>query len=429
MSAPTDPDVPAPTGAVATIAPTALEVLRDPYVRRYIAVQVASTVAVALHVAILAKQLWDITGSELSLGLLGLVEFAPAAFLVLVTGSVADRFDRRKVAALGMAGQAVSIAVLMLYARTDPSAAWPLYAMALVYGGSRAFMSPATRSMPPMVAPDGALPRTVALSSAMFTVAFIIGPAASGFLYAIDPAVGYAVALGLMLVSIAGILTVRFRRQTVRSTERPTLHSALEGLRFIRRTPMLLAAIALDLFAVLFGGAVALLPAIADERLGVGDVGYGWLRASIGIGMGITALAITVRPVQRHVGRVLLLVVGLFGVATVVLGLTRSYAVAFVALIVLSGADMVSMFIRSTLVPLITPDDKRGRVFAVEMLFIGASNELGAFESGVAAAAFGTVVAVVSGGVATIVIVGLWWVLFPSLRNVDRFDELDHAAT
>jgi MFS family permease len=425
MSSPTAGTAAEPAAGLSN--PTAREVLRDAYVRRYIAVQVVSTVAVALHIAVLAKQLWDITGSELSLGLLGLVEFAPAAFLVLVTGSVADRFDRRKVAALGMAGQAAAMAALLLYARTDPTRAWPLYVMAFVYGASRAFMSPATRSMPPMVAPEGGLPRTVALSSSMFTVAYIIGPAISGFLYAIDPWVGYAVALVLMTLGMLGVLTVRFRREPVRTTERPTLHSALEGLRFIRSTPMLLAAISLDLFAVLFGGAVALLPAIADERLGVGDVGYGWLRAAIGIGMGITAIAITVRPVQRHIGRVLLLVVGIFGAATVVLGLTRSYAVAFVALVVLSGADMVSMFIRSTLVPLITPDDKRGRVFAVEMLFIGASNELGGFESGVAAAFLGAAGAVVSGGLATIVVVGLWWVFFPSLRDVDRFEDLEHA--
>jgi MFS family permease len=425
MSSPTAGPATGPSTDVPN--PTAREVLRDTYVRRYIAVQVASTIGVALHIAILAKQLWDITGSELSLGLLGLVEFAPAACLVLVTGSVADRFDRRKVAALGMAGQAVAMAALLFYSRTDPTSAWPLYVMAFVYGASRSFMSPATRSMPPMVAPEGGLPRTVALSSSMFTVAYIVGPAISGFLYAIDPWVGYAVALVLTIAGMVGVLTVRFRREPVRTTERPTLHSALEGLRFIRATPMLLAAISLDLFAVLFGGAVALLPAIADKRLGVGDVGYGWLRAAIGIGMGITAIAITLRPVQRHIGRVLLIVVGVFGAATVVLGLTRNYAVAFLALVVLSGADMVSMFIRSTLVPLITPDDKRGRVFAVEMLFIGASNELGGFESGVAAAFLGAAGAVVSGGVATMVVVALWWVFFPSLRDVDRFDDLEHA--
>jgi predicted MFS family arabinose efflux permease len=200
----------------------------------------------------------------------------------------------------------------------------------------------------------------------------------------------------------------------------------MEGLVFIRRTPILLAAISLDLFAVLFGGAVALLPAIAEERLGVGDVAYGLLRAAPGIGAAVMAVALARRPVTRRVGRTLLYAVAIFGVATVVLGLTRSFAVAFVALVVLSGADMVSVFIRSSLVPLVTPDEKRGRVLAVENVFIGASNELGAFESGLAAQAVGTPAAVVGGGVATVLIVGTFWVAFPSLRDVDRFEDLEH---
>jgi hypothetical protein len=205
------------------------------------------------------------------------------------------------------------------------------------------------------------------------------------------------------------------------------VRSAVEGLRFIRRTPILLAAIALDLFAVLFGGAVALLPAIAEDRLGVGDIGYGWLRAAPGIGAALMAVALAVRPVRRHVGRVLYLAVGVFGLMTVVLGMTTSFVVAFIALLVLSGADMVSMYIRSTVAPLVTPDEKRGRVLAVEAVFIGASNELGAFESGVAGQALGTQAAVVGGGVATLMVVGIWWVRFTQLRDVDRFDDLAMA--
>jgi hypothetical protein len=203
---------------------------------------------------------------------------------------------------------------------------------------------------------------------------------------------------------------------------------ALEGLRFIRRTPLLLAAISLDLFAVLFGGAVALLPAIAEKRLGVGAVGLGWLRAAGGIGASITAAALAARPFRHKVGRWLLIAVAVFGVATVVLGVTRSYVVAFIAMFLLTSADMVSVFVRGTLVPLATPNAMRGRVLAVEQVFIGASNELGAFESGVAAALFGLVVAIASGGLATLAIVGLWWVLFPSLRDVDTFDEVVPVA-
>jgi predicted MFS family arabinose efflux permease len=189
----------------------------------------------------------------------------------------------------------------------------------------------------------------------------------------------------------------------------------------VRSQPILLGAISLDLFAVLFGGAVALLPAIAENRLGVGAVGLGLLRAAIGIGAGSVTLFLVVRPVRRRVGRTLLLTVALFGVGTIALGVTTNFAVAFVALMVLSGADSVSVFIRSTLVPLVTPPDKRGRVLAVEAVFIGASNELGAFESGVVGQLLGAPAAVVLGGVGTLVVAALWWGLFPALRNVDRF--------
>jgi hypothetical protein len=280
--------------------------------------------------------------------------------------------------------------------------------------------------MPPMVAPEGSLHRVIALNSAVFTSAFIVGPAASGFLYAIDPSVAYLVAAGLMSLGLLGMSRVRFRREPRRPdpSDRPSLHSALEGLRFIRRTPVLFAAISLDLLAVLFGGAVALLPSIAEDRLGVGDVAYGWLRAAIGIGSALMAVTLAFRPIERHVGVVLLLAVAVFGAGTIVLGVTHSYLVAFLAVMILSAADMVSVYIRGTLAPLVTPDDKRGRVLAVESVFIGASNELGAFESGVAASVMGTQAAVVFGGSATIVVVAFFWVRNTALRAVDRFRDV-----
>ena len=390
---------------------------------------------VLLQATILGKQVYDITGRELDIGLLGLAEFLPAALLVLVTGTVADRFNRKVVGAIAVGCELLCSVALGVYALSEPTAVWPLFVIAVLFGAARAFAAPSIRSMPPMVAPSGALPRTIALYSATWTTAAIIGPAAGGFLYAAGPEIAYFVASALTGGGLVALLAIRLPRSTPSSAtaspdkaERPTLHSALEGLRFIRRTPILLAAISLDLFAVLFGGAVALLPAIAEERLGVGDVAYGWLRAAPGIGAAAMAVFLASRPVTRLVGRKLLFVVGLFGVMTVVLGVTSNYVVAFVALVVLAGADMISVFIRGTLVPLVTPDDKRGRVTAVENVFIGASNELGAFESGVAAQALGTQVAVVGGGVATIAIVGLWWVFFPSLRDVDRFDEIDPAV-
>jgi MFS family permease len=317
---------------------------------------------------------------------------------------------------------------LLLYSLSNPTAVWPLFVIAFTYGVARAFMAPATRTMPPMVAPEGALPKVIALYSATWTGATIVGPALSGFLYAIAPWVAYLASTVFVLSSVFLISTLRFERQPEPAdpNERPTFRSAIEGLLFIRRTPILFAAISLDLFAVLFGGAVALLPAIADERLGVGSIGYGWLRAAPGIGAAVMALVMATRPVKRRIGRVLLLVVGVFGAATVVLGLTHSYALAFVSLMVLASADMVSVYIRGSLVPLVTPDEKRGRVMAVENVFIGASNELGAFESGMVGQALGLPVAVIGGGVATLAIVGTWWFAFPALRDVDTFDELGH---
>ncbi|MCU1358854.1 MAG: hypothetical protein JWN99_143 [Ilumatobacteraceae bacterium] len=386
---------------------------------------------VALQAAALQKQAFDITGREADIGFIGLAEFLPAMLLVLVTGSVADRFDRRRIAIFAVGGELISSVALLLYATSNPTSVFPLFIIAFGYGVARSFQAPAIRSMPPMVAPEGGLPRTIALFSATWTAAVIVGPAVSGFLYAAAPWVAYLGSSLLMFAGWIGLFALRFVRtpEPPAVEQRPSLHSAMEGLRFIRRTPVLFAAISLDLFAVLFGGAVALLPAIAEDRLHVGDVAYGWLRAAPGIGAAAMAIFIAVRPVRRHVGIKLLAMVAVFGMATIVLGATRSYAVAFAALIVLSAADMVSVFIRGSLVPLVTPDEKRGRVLAVENVFIGGSNELGAFESGVVAQRFGTPATVIGGGLGTLAVVGVWAISFPQLRDIDKFDELDPAQS
>lgn len=383
--------------------------------------------AVTMQAAIVGKQVYDITDSELAIGLVGLCEFLPALLLVLVSGPIADRFDRRIVASIAIVGEILCAIALAVYASTSPTSVVPIYVISFAFGVARSFLNPALRAMPPMVAPIGGLPRVIALNSLGFTMATILGPAASGFLYSVDAWLPYATAATIMALALVSLSRIVFLRQPVPPSERPTLRSATEGLHFIRRTPILLAAIALDLFAVLFGGAVALLPAIAEDRLHVGDIGYGWLRAAPGIGAGLMALLLAVRPVRRRVGRTLYAVVAVFGAMTVVLGVTTSFVVAFVALLVLSGADMVSMFIRSTVAPLVTPEEKRGRVLAVESVFIGASNELGAFESGVAGQVLGTQAAVIGGGIATLAVVGIWCVRFTELRDVDRFSDLEAA--
>jgi MFS family permease len=378
-----------------------------------------------MMVTALFKQSFDLTGSTLDIGIIGLAQFIPALLLVLVSGMVADRFDRRKIVALSLVAQAAFTGVLVVYAMGDPTDVWPLFLVAFGLGTADAMIAPAIRAMPPLVAPPGLLPRVVALFAATFTGASIVGPALSGMLYAVDPALAFGVAGLLILAAVLPILSVTYVRAPTPSTDRPSLGAAMAGLRFVRRTPIVLAAISLDLFAVLFGGAVALIPSVAVDRLGVGDVAYGWLRAAPGIGAAVMAVVIAVRPIQRRIGPTLLVVVAIFGAATMVFGITTSYAVAFVALIVLSAADMVSMFIRASLVPLVTPDEQLGRVVAVEGVFIGASNELGAFESGVAAHVLGVPLAIAGGGAITVVVAGLWAVLFPSLRRIDTFEELE----
>lgn len=407
---------------------TTKQVLRFGGVRALLIANGVLFTGVSLQAAALGLQAYSISGRAADLGWIGLCEFLPAALLVLVTGTVADRFDRKRIAIFAIGGEVACGIALTWYATTDPTEVRPLFVIAFAYGIARAFLAPATRPMPPMVAPEGGIPQVIAMYSATWTGATILGPALSGLLFAWDPAAAYFASTVLVVIAGIKIGRLRFLRQPERPDpdEKATFRSAIEGLLFVRRTPILFAAIGLDLFAVLFGGAVALLPAIATTRLGVGEVAYGFLRAAPGIGAAGMAVFLAFKPLQQKIGRALLLAVFVFGAATVVLGLTHNYWLAFVSLMILAGADMVSVYIRGSLVPLVTPDEKRGRVMAVENVFIGASNELGAFESGLVAQAIGTPATVIGGGLATIVIVGIWWFSFPQLRNVDRFDELGH---
>ena len=404
---------------------TAREVLASPGVKPFMAASTVLYSGVLLQATALGKNVFDITGSELDIGWLGLAEFVPAALLVLVTGTVADRFNRRIVSMIAQAGEMFCSLLLMLYALTEPTSTLPMFAIVMLFGVFRGFLAPAMRPIAAMIAPDGGLPRVIALYGATWTGAAIVGPALAGFLYSVHPAMAYGAAAFLISVAIMLMSRVKVTSTQAPGAPRPTVRDAIEGLVFIRRTPVLLAAISLDLFAVLAGGAVALLPVIAEEQLNVGDVAYGWLRAAGGIGAALTAILLSFRPVRSRVGRTLIVAVGVFGLSTLVLGVTTSYWIAFFAVMGANSADMISVFIRSSLVPLVTPDEKRGRVSAVENVFIGASNELGAFESGAVSSLVGTPATVIGGGVATIAVAGLWWVAFPSLRKVDTFDELE----
>jgi len=366
------------------------------------------------------------TGNELDLGLIGVAEFLPVALLAPITGSIADRFDRRRVLAIALSGEAIVSILLFSYIRTDPTSLKPIFALILVFSVFRSFAMPANRALPIDLAPPGTVERVVALKAVSFMGGTVAGPIIFSFLFVADIALPYLVAAiglstGIALLSLVPKPPVVQYKPT---GTKQVVKDAFEGLRFIRRTPILFGAISLDLFAVLFGGIIALLPAIAEERLGVGAVGLGWLRASVGIGAGITMLSLSFRPLKRNVGRRLIQMVGIFGIATIALAMTRSFTVAFILIFIAASADAVSMFIRASLVPLATPEQMRGRVLAVESVFIGASNELGAAESGITAALFGLVGAILFGGAGTLLVVVLWWRLFPALRSVDRFEEI-----
>lgn len=394
---------------------------------------------------------YDLTGRDLDLGLLGLAEFLPGLFLMTVTGSVADRFNRRFVISVALTGQLLCALAIAWYASTGNNETWPIFSLVALFGAARAFAIPVLRALPADIAPDGGLPRLVAFSATGWQSAVIVGPVIAGFLYQDASSIPFLAASALLFGAIVAVQFVRLDPRHAMSgsdsaatmrefaeeirpaeivdeiVEEPPAakgwREAFEGFRVIRRNPALLGAISLDLFAVLFGGAFALLPAIAEKQLHVDSVGLGWLRAAGGIGAVVVTVILSVKPIQRRVGPVMYLSVAAFGLFTVVLGWTSSFTVALVAIFLLSAADSVSVFVRSTLVPLVTPSSARGRVMAVEGVFIGASNELGGFESGALGQAIGTRAAVMFGGFATIGIVGAWILLFPSLWKFDRFPE------
>jgi MFS family permease len=390
-----------------------------------IALYVASPAVAAIQSTVVLAHVFAISRRELDLGLVGLAEFVPSMLLVLVTGSVADHFDRRKVILVALTCELLCLVALAWYASTDPTSVVPIFGIVAAYGASRAFAAPAVRSLAPDIAPEGSLQRVIAIQTLGWQGASIVAPIAGGFLFAVSPTVGYLGGIVLMFVAIGCALALPSMRRDHGEPLDVSLSTALAGLRVVRRSPILGGAITLDLFAVLFGGAVALIPAIATDRLGVGPEGQGLLRAAAGAGAAVCAAFLAARPFDSHIGRRLFAAVAVFGAGTIVLGLTREFVVALVAMAVLSAADMVSVYIRLNIVPLATPPDARGRVLAVEQVFIGASNELGAFQSGVAAALLGTAGAVVSGGAVTIAVAAACRWIFPALWRVNRFAEVE----
>ena len=376
-------------------------------------------------------QVYEISGNPFHLGLVGLAEFLPLLLFALPAGAISDRFPRRLVYIWTLVLDAAITAALIAVSVSGADVLWPFLALSFASGTSAAVGNPAIRSMWPTLVPLDLLTRALALKSTVGQGTVVVGPAVGGLLFALAPEVVYATGAVLMLIAAALAVPIRPRAIEQGPVEivGTRLGSLFAGLRFVRRTPVLLGAISLDLVAVLFGGAVALLPLFARDVLEVGPVGLGVLRSAPAVGALLAGIMLTRRPLQRLAGRKLLVVVAVFGASMVVFGLSSSFPLSFAALAVSGFADMISMNIRSMITALATPDALRGRVNAVEMVFISASNELGAFESGAAAALLGAVPAVVIGGSLTILCALAWPRLFPAMARIDRLESLHAAAS
>ncbi|MGA9028363.1 MAG: MFS transporter [Steroidobacteraceae bacterium] len=398
----------------------------------YLGVRFCASVAAQMIIVAVGWQVYHITGRLLDLGLIGLSQFLPFLCLVLIAGHVADHFDRRLILLGVILAQMACASALLVFAAGNIRHTLPIFLVLACLGVARAFQMPAAQSFLPNLVPPAMLGNAVALNSSVFQVATIAGPSLGGLVYAIaqksapgSGGAGLVYALGAALLCTAVILMALIgTRRTTGGRVVVSLSSLLQGLRFVWGRKSVLGAMSLDLFAVLFGGASALLPAFTQDVLHAGPEVFGLLRTAPGVGAVLTAAVLAFHPIKRRAGVIMFSGVALFGAATVVFGLTAHFWVALAALVVLGAGDMVSVFVRSVLVQLETPDEIRGRVSAVNSVFIGASNELGEFESGLTAAWFGLVPAIVAGGAATLAVTIIWArFLFPGLWRMQAFEQ------
>ncbi len=389
----------------------------------YLLVRFSSTVSMLMVGVAVGWQIYDLTKDPLHLGYVGLAQFLPQFLLTLWAGHVADLVDRRRILLVTLAAEAVCAGALVALSLQGTPSVWAIYALLVAFGAARAFAGPASQSLVPLLVPREIFPNAVAWSSGVWQVAVIGGPALGGVVYVLGAPAVYGLAAGLLGLGAVAVAGMKTRLHPPAQTDEPMMDRLFAGIRFLKSRPKLMGAISLDLFAVLSGGATALLPVYAADILHVGPVGLGVLRSAPAVGAALMALWVAHHPLTRKAGKVMLGSVALFGFATVIFGLSENFWLSLAALAVLGGADMVSVIVRHTLVQLETPDAMRGRVTAVNLVFIGASNELGEFESGITAAWWGTVPAVVIGGLGTMLVVGFWAWKFPQLRKLDRLDE------
>jgi MFS family permease len=398
-----------------------LALLRNPDFTRYLSARFLSSLAVQMQTVAVGWQVYAVTHDPLDLGLIGLSQFLPFIVLILPAGHLADTRDRRRILALCFALMWICAALLLAFSWHGLSSARPVFAVMVLFGVARAFAMPAGQALLPNLVDREHFGVAVALNSSLWQVTTIAGPALGGLLYLAGATTVYATVVVLLAGSVLLLLTIRRGGDSASEPGAFDRETVLSGLRFVWQRRPVLGAISLDLFAVLFGGATALLPVYAADVLHVGPSGLGWLRAAPGIGAAVCGVVLSAYPVTRRVGHWMFGGVFVFGLATLVFGASTHFWVSLVALVLMGAGDMVSVYIRHLLVQLETPDEIRGRVSAVNAVFIGASNELGEFESGLTASWFGAIPAVLLGGCATLVVAGVWARLFPELWQADRF--------
>jgi len=392
----------------------------------FVGVVLAMNLASQMMAVAIGWQVYDVRHRAFDLGLIGLLEFGPVFTLALPAGQLADRVSRRLVLGLALALVAAVAGGLVVVSSTGARVLWPFLVLAAASGAATALSFPVTRALPAMLVERDLLPSALALRSVANQAAMVAGPALGGALFAASPEAVYGTSLALALAALAGTAAMRLTHAGAAAAQdsAPATAALLGGIRFIARTPVLLGAILLDLFAVLFGGAVALLPVFAQQVLHIGPAGLGVLRSAPAVGAVAAGVLLVRRPLPGRTGPTLIGVVATFGACMIVFGLSRSFALSLAVLAISGAVDMVSVNIRTTTASLVTPDRLRGRVGAVESVFVGASNQLGAFESGAAAALLGAVPAVVAGGGLTILIAAAWIRLFPDLAALDRMGDL-----
>ena len=384
--------------------------------------QLAMVIVIGWQVYDIARQTMPLKEAAFRLGLIGLVQFLPLFLLTPVTGWVADHLDRRWVARGSIALELLCAAALGWLAWMHRTNLPALYAVAALLGVARGFAGPALGALAPNLVPREILPRAIALSSIAWQSGSVVGPALGGYLYAFAPSAPYTVSAGLFAFALAMLMTIPPIERHQAPSKQNFWTKTSEGLRYVRRNPLVLGAISLDLFAVLLGGATAMLPVFARDVLHAGPEGLGHLRAAPALGATLTAAFFAIRPLKHDVGIKMLSAVAVFGAATVVFGLSTSMPLSLACLALLGAADMLSVYVRQSLIQLHTPDAMRGRVGAVSSVFISASNELGEAESGFLAALIGPVTAVIAGGIGAVVVVGVWAWKFPELRLAKSFD-------